>query len=116
MNILYDRIRRPFFTGKNPLQPMDLRKDSFLLSSKASNNAIHLRFLHKRGIVPAIPLIGIVSSKEGRNKYKGNFRIIPVDTTGRGAGWGNLFRLLPAGCIWMIPLRGSCIIILYTNG
>ena len=75
MNILYDRMKKTFFHGEEPITTYGFAKDSFLLSSKTSNQCYTFSISHRMRNRPAIPLVGIVSSKEGKNKYKGNFEL-----------------------------------------
>jgi glutathione synthase/RimK-type ligase-like ATP-grasp enzyme len=75
MNILYDRIKKTFFHEEESITTFGFAKNSFLLSSKDSNQCYTFTISTRKENLPAIPLIGIVSSKEGRSKYKGNFEL-----------------------------------------
>ncbi|TMU88208.1 hypothetical protein FGG79_08950 [Bacillus sp. BHET2] len=75
MNILYDRGKKTFFHGEDSITTFGFAKSSFLLSSKDPNEYYEFVISPKKKNIPSIPLIGIVSSKEGRNKYKGNFEL-----------------------------------------
>ncbi|WP_201715392.1 YheC/YheD family endospore coat-associated protein [Rossellomorea arthrocnemi] len=74
MNILYDRLKKTFFHEEESIKTFGFAKNSFLLSSKDSNQCYTFT-VSTRENRPAIPLIGIVSSKEGRSKYRGNFEL-----------------------------------------
>ncbi|MFI8686866.1 YheC/YheD family protein [Rossellomorea sp. NPDC077527] len=74
MNILYDRTKRTFFHSEETITTFGFAKNSFLLSTKDTNQS-YLFDVSTGKNSKAIPLIGIVSSKEGRSKYKGNFEL-----------------------------------------
>ncbi|BCB02907.1 YheC/YheD family endospore coat-associated protein [Bacillus sp. KH172YL63] len=73
MNILYDRGKQTFFHGGEPMKTYAFAKGAFLLSSRGSEACYEFTIAPNHSNKPSIPLIGIVSSKEGSNKYKGNF-------------------------------------------
>lgn len=75
MNIHYDRMKKTFFHGEESITTFGFAKNSFLLSSRNSNRSYTFTISSRDKNSPAIPLIGIVSSKEGSNKYKGNFEL-----------------------------------------
>ncbi|MGE6755153.1 YheC/YheD family protein [Rossellomorea sp. NPDC071047] len=75
MNILYDREKKTFFHVEESIKTYGFAKNSFLLSSKDSKDCYHFTISSHQKNIPAIPLIGIVASKEERNKYKGNFEL-----------------------------------------
>ncbi|PFA62594.1 hypothetical protein CN378_20445 [Bacillus sp. AFS015802] len=86
MNILYDRIKKTFFHEEKSITTFGFAKNSFLLSSKDSNECYTFTISAPKNR-PDIPVIGIVSGKEGRSKYRGNFelfRAIQQDVEGAG--------------------------------
>ncbi|MBN8192585.1 YheC/YheD family protein [Bacillus sp. NTK074B] len=74
MNILYDRSKRTFFHEEEAITTYGFAKNSFLLSSKDSNQCYTFEVSIGKN-TQTVPLIGIVSSKEGRSKYRGNFEL-----------------------------------------
>jgi hypothetical protein len=75
MNILYNREKKTFFHVEESIKTYKFAKNSFLLSSKNSKDCYQFTISPHQKNIPAIPLIGIVASKEEKNKYKGNFEL-----------------------------------------
>ncbi|WP_175988194.1 YheC/YheD family protein [Bacillus sp. Marseille-Q1617] len=73
MNIYYDLSRKIFFHGEESLTAVPFAKDSFLLSSKGTEDAYTFKVQSDKKIL-SIPLVGIVAGKD-QNKYKGNFEL-----------------------------------------
>ncbi|MCA1061921.1 YheC/YheD family protein [Rossellomorea sp. AcN35-11] len=73
MIILYDRFKKTFFHEEKSITTFGFAKDSFLLSSKHQKDCYRFTIHSRKQNIPAIPLIGIVASKEKSNRYKGNF-------------------------------------------
>jgi glutathione synthase/RimK-type ligase-like ATP-grasp enzyme len=73
MNILYDVARKIFFHREESLTAVPFAMDSFLLSSKGTEDAYTFTIQSDEKRL-SVPLIGIVASK-AQNKYKGNFEL-----------------------------------------
>ncbi|WP_064091748.1 YheC/YheD family protein [Rossellomorea aquimaris] len=74
MKILYDRSKKTFFHAEKSILTFAFGKNSFLLSSKEPTHSYQFD-LQVNNESHSIPLIGIIASKEKKNKYKGNFEL-----------------------------------------
>ncbi|MGR3763411.1 YheC/YheD family endospore coat-associated protein [Rossellomorea sp. NS-SX7] len=73
MNIIYDLSKKIFFHREESLTACPFAKDSFLLSSRETEDTYTFTLKSNKNIL-SVPLVGIVTSKD-QSKYRGNFEL-----------------------------------------